>query len=235
MIRGLVGKKLGMTQIFDKEGNIIPVTVVEVGPCKILELKENPIKVKIGFGEVKDSKVSRPIAGYFKKLAMSPMKIVKEFKSTDNKDYKVGQELKADFFKPGDFVNLTATSIGKGFQGGMKRWNWSGGPAGHGSMHHRRIGSIGASSDPSRVLKGTNMPGHMGARTITTQGLRVIDVDTENNVVLVKGAIPGHRNAIVSIERSFKKAFRSLDEQKAIVKHKVNPMKQSKAKAKGKA
>ncbi|MBF0521507.1 MAG: 50S ribosomal protein L3 [Candidatus Omnitrophica bacterium] len=235
MIQGLIGKKIGMTQIFDKDGNIIPVTVVKVGPCTVLELKENPRKVKIGFGEIKESKVKKPLLGFFKKIALSPMKVIREFHSADNKDYQVGQELKSDFFKPGDYVDLIGTTIGKGFQGGMKRWNWVGGPGSHGSMHHRRIGSAGASSDPSKVLKGQNMPGHMGARSMKIQGLRVMEVDNENNVVFVKGAIPGHRNAIVSILRSKKKAFKSLDEKQAVVKHKVNPMKQSKAAAKGKA
>lgn len=234
MIRGLLGKKLGMTQIFDKEGNVIPVTVIEAGPCTVLELKESPIKVKLGFGSAKESRINKAQLGFFKKLGVAPVSIVKEFHSTDNAGYAVGQELKADFFKPGDFVDVTGTSIGKGFQGGMKRWHWMGGPASHGSMHHRRVGSIGASADPSRTLRGTNMPGHMGARKATVQGLRVMDVDAENNTILIKGAIPGHQNAIIAINRSQKKVFKSLDEKKLVVVHKVNPMKQSKAKAKGK-
>ncbi|MDP8212931.1 MAG: 50S ribosomal protein L3 [Candidatus Zapsychrus exili] len=234
MLRGLIGKKLGMTQIFDPEGNVVPVTVVEVGPCTVLELKEEPMKIKLGFGAVKESRLTKPELGFFKKISVTPTKVVREFSSTDNKDYQVGQEIKADFFKPGDFVDFTGTSIGKGFQGGMKRWHWSGGPGGHGSMHHRRVGSIGASADPSRTLKGTNMPGQMGAKRITTQGLRVMEVDADNNIILVKGAIPGHHNAVVSVNRSFKKAYRSLEEKKAVIKHKINPMKQSKAKAKKK-
>lgn len=234
MIRGLLGKKLGMTQIFDKDGNFVPVTVVEAGPCTVLELKESPVKVKLGFGSIKESRINKAELGFFKKIGVAPLRIVKEFYSTDNAEYKIGQEIKADFFQPGDFVDVTGTTIGKGFQGGMKRWNWSGGPGGHGSMHHRRVGSIGASADPSRTLRGTNMPGHMGNKKATVQGLRIMGVDIETNTILIQGAVPGHANAILSINRSRKKAFKSLDEKKAFVVRKVNPMKQSKAKAKGK-
>lgn len=234
MIRGLLGKKMGMTQIFDKDGDVVPVTVVAAGPCTVLGLQDSPAKVKVGFEQIKESRVNKPLAGFFKKTGVAPLRVIKEFESTDNKDYKIGQELKADIFKPGDYVDVCGTSIGKGFQGGMKRWNWMGGPAAHGSMHHRRVGSIGASADPSRTLRGTNMPGHMGARTITAQGLRVMGVDAEKNTILLKGAVPGHTNAYLEIYRSKKKAFKPLDvEHKAVVR-KVNPMKQSKAKAAGK-
>ena len=161
------------------------------------------------------------------------MRVIKEFTSTDNKNYTVGQEIKVDIFKPGDFVDVTGMTIGKGFQGGMKRWNWSGGPAAHGSMHHRRVGSIGASSDPSRVYRGQHMPGHMGMDKQTTQSLRVMSVDAENNLILVKGAVPGHKNAYLTVNRSLKRAFRSLDEVREVVESKKNPMKQSKAAAKG--
>ena len=233
MIRGLLGKKLGMTQIFDKEGNVIPVTVVEAGPCTVLELKNSPVKITLGFGSSKESRFNKAQLGFFKKIGVTPARIIKEFYSTDNAEYEVGQELKADFFKPGDFVDVTGVSIGKGFQGGMKRWHWSGGPAGHGSMHHRRVGSIGASADPSRTLRGTNMPGQMGSKKATIQGLRVMDVDAENNTILIKGAVPGHQNTVLAINRSRKIEFKSLDEKKTFSVHKVNPMKQSKAKAKG--
>src|SRR3989338_7829512 len=234
MIRGLLGKKLGMTQIFDKDGDVVPVTVVEAGPCIVLGLQDSPKKVKVGFEQVKGSRVNKPMLGFYKKTGVAPLRVIKEFESTDNKDYKVGQELKADVFKPGEFVDVRGTSIGKGFQGGMKRWHWMGGPAAHGSMHHRRVGSIGASADPSRTLRGTNMPGHMGCKRITVQGLRVMDVNAENNTILLKGAVPGYQNTLLTINRSQKKAFKSLDEKKPVIAHKVNPMKQSKAKAKGK-
>jgi len=231
MIRGLLGKKLGMTQIFDPDGNTIPVSVVEAGPCKILELLEGSgkPKVKLGFAEKKESRVKKPQTGNFKKIGTAPVRWIREFDSSDNKEYQVGQDLKADIFKAGDYVDVTGISKGKGFQGGMKRWNWSGGPAGHGSMHHRRVGSIGASSDPSRVYQGQHMPGHMGSRRVTVQGLRVMQVDLENNLLLIKGAVPGSRNVFLMINRSKKKAFKALGEKAEIVVKKRNPMKQSKA------
>lgn len=235
MIQSLFGKKIGMTQIFDKEGNVVPVTVVEAGPCTILGLQETPCRVKIGFEPVSESKLNKAQAGFFKKLGISAKRHVKEVASTDNKDYKVGQDLKVDaIFKPGDFVDVTGTSIGKGFAGGMKRWGWHGGGATHGSMHHRKIGAVSSGTDPSRVFKGHHMPGHMGHATVTVQGLRVMGIEPEANLVLIKGAIPGHRNSLVTINLSFKKVFKPLDEKKVIVEHKINPMKQSKAKATGK-
>jgi len=233
MIRGLLGKKIGMTQIFDNEGNIIPVTAVEVGPCFVLAVKDNQKKVLLGFETIKETRVNKPEAGFFKKIGVTPLRKIEEVTSTDNKDYTVGQEIKVDFFKPGDFVDVTGTSIGKGFQGGMKRWNWSGGPAAHGSMHHRRVGSIGSSSDPSRVYRGQHMPGHMGMDTKTVQNLRVLLVDVEKNVILVKGAVPGHKNGYVTVNKALKKAYRSLEEKRESVAVKRNPMKQSKAAAKG--
>ncbi len=231
MIRGIMGKKLGMTQIFDNEGNITPVTVVEAGPCTVLGLKEKPSKVVLGYEPVKETRLKKPVLGYFKKIGLSPLKHIKEFESADNKDYKVGDQLKADLFKAGDFVDVTGTSIGKGFQGGMVRWNWNGGPAAHGSMHHRRVGSIGSSSDPSRVYKGQHMPGHMGMDTVTVQSLRIMRVDADQNLLLVKGAVPGHKNGVVVIRISKKRAFRSLEEKKAVSAAPRNPMKQSKAAA----
>ena len=231
MVRGIMGKKVGMTQIFDAEGNVTPVTVVEAGPCTVLGIKERPNKIVLGYQSVKETHLNKPQLGFFKKAGITPLKHIKEFTSTDNAALKVGQEIKADLFKAGDYVDVTGTSIGKGFQGGMKRWNWNGGPAAHGSMHHRRVGSIGSSSDPSRVYKGQHMPGHMGMDTVTVQNLRVMSVDMDNNVLLVKGAVPGHKNAVIVINKSKKKAWRSLDEKRENVVIKRNPMKQSKASA----
>ena len=223
-----------MTQIFDKEGNVLPVTVIQAGPCPILSLKDSPLKIQVGFEVAKESRVRKPQLAFFKKIGVAPTRVVREFESTDNKDYQVGQEIKADLFKAGDFVDVSGVSKGKGFSGGMKRWNWAGGPAGHGSMHHRRVGSIGASADPSRTYRGTHMPGHMGAERVTVQTLRVMEVDAENNLILIKGAVPGARNAVVEINLSKKRKFLSLEEKTAVIAHKRNPMKQSKAKAKGK-
>lgn len=231
MIRGIMGKKIGMTQIFDTEGNVTPVTVVEAGPCTVLGLKEKPSKVLLGYTPVQETRLQKPVLGFFKKLGQAPLRHIKEFESMDNKDYKIGDQLKADFFKPGDFVDVTGRSIGKGFQGGMVRWKWAGGPATHGSMQHRRVGSISSSSDPSRVFKGHHMPGHMGMDMVTVQSLRVMRVDAEQNLILVKGAVPGHKNGMLVINKSKKKAHRSLEEKKETVAIKRNPMKQSKAAA----
>ncbi len=229
MIRGLIGKKIGMTEIFNKEGNMIPVTVVETGPCTILELKETPIrKVTVGFEPIKESRVNKPRLGLFKKVGVLPLRTIREFPSTDNKDYKLGQELKADVFKAGDWVDVTGTSIGKGFQGGMKLHHWRGGGATHGSMHHRRVGSISASTDPGRTVVGHPMPAHMGAQTKTVQGLRVMAVNLDKNFLLIKGAVPGYVSSTLLISLSQKKKFKALDEKRVVVAHKVNPMKQSK-------
>lgn len=235
MISGLLGRKIGMSQIFDKEGNIVPVTALEVGPCYVVGFKQSPRqKVLLGFEEIKEKQVSKPRLGLFKKVNLPALRTIKEFKSTDNAGYQLGQKILADFFRPGDYVNVIGTSIGRGFQGGMKRHNWSGGGAGHGSMHHRRIGSAGANTFPGRVLRGKTMPGHMGDVRVTVHSLRVMQVDPENNLVVVKGAVPGCKNGLVTIERSVKKAYRSLDEKKEVVIHKRNPMKQAKAAVKGK-
>jgi len=223
-----------MTQIFDRDGNIIPVTALQLGPCYVLELKSSPLKVTLGFDPVKESRINKPRRGLFKKVGVSPLTIIREFRSSDNKDYKVGQELKANVFKAGDFVNVTGISIGKGFQGGMKRWNWKGGPDSHGSMHHRRVGSIGSSTFPSRVHKGHHMPGRMGGSRVTIEGLRVMDVDAEKNIILCRGAVPGHKNGYIMVNLSRKKKFKSLDEVKPVAAAIKNPMKQSKAAAKGK-
>jgi len=233
MICGLMGKKLGMTQIFDKDGNAIPVTVLEAGPCTVMGLMESPHKkITLGFELLKEKRVKKPQLGSFKKMDVQPLRYIKEFESNDNKDYSIGQQIKADIFKPGDYVDVTGVSKGKGFQGGVKRWHWAGGPAAHGSMHHRRVGSISASSDPSRVFRGAHMPGHMGAAKVTVQGLRVMTVNAENNTLVVSGAVPGHRQALLSINLSKKKAFRSLEEKSVAHKKSRNPMKQSKKAAK---
>jgi large subunit ribosomal protein L3 len=237
MIRGLLGRKIGMTQIFDKDGNVVPVTVVEAGPCKVLGLTETERKLKkvrVGFDPVREDRISKPEVGFFKKIAVSPLRFVKEIESTDNSSYQVGQEIKADLFRPGDYVDVTGISKGKGFAGGMKRWNWKGGGAAHGSMHHRRIGSVGSSAWPSRTFRGHHMPGHMGDVQVSVLGLRVMQVDLENNLLLIKGAVPGGKRAYVLIKLSKRKAFVSLDQKKAVQAKSKDVMKQSKGKVKGK-
>jgi large subunit ribosomal protein L3 len=234
MIRGLLAKKLGMSQIFDKDGNLIPVTVLLAGPCAVLGIIEKPTKVKLGFEPIKESKLRKPEIGFFKKIGIAPLRFIREVESTDNKEVKIGQEIKVDMFKPGDFVDVTGISRGMGFQGGMKRWNWSGGPATHGSLHHRRVGSIGSNTFPGRTFRGRHMPGHMGDERVTVQGLRVIQIDVEKNLLLLKGAVPGCKNSYITVNRSKKRAYQALDEKRVTEEKKRNPMKQSKAKAKGK-
>lgn len=200
---GLLGKKIGMTQIFAEDGQRISVTAIEAGPCPILEVKEK--NLKLGFELAKEGRLKNPIAGYFKKLNIAPHKIIREFSKDASVEYKIGQELKVDLFKAGDFVDIRGTSIGKGFQGGMKRWHWHGGPQTHGSTSHRRAGSIGSTTTPGRVWKGHHLPGHMGCRAVTVQNLKVVRVDLENNLLLVKGATPGHKNGYLIIKKAKKK------------------------------
>jgi len=201
---GLLGKKIGMTQIFTEDGRLVAVTVIEAGPCPILAVKEKSIQ--LGYDKVeKISRIKKPLLGYFNKLKISPCKIIREFSRLPTEEYKVGEELKVDLFKAGDYVDITGTSIGKGFQGGMKRFNWHGGPKTHGSMSHRRIGSLGSSTTPGRTLKGHRLPGHMGNVKVTIQNLEVVKVDSQNNLLLVKGAVPGHKNSYLMIRKAKKK------------------------------
>jgi len=199
----LLGKKIGMTQIFDENGNFVPVTVIEAGPCPVLRV--NSKSIQIAFEQTKESALKKPVLGIFKKLNITPCRIIKEVLRDPQKEYKVGEELKVDIFKEGDFVDVTGYSKGKGFQGGVKRWGWSGGPKTHGSMSHRRIGSIGSSTSPGRVWKGHHLPGHMGNRKITTQNLRLIKVLPEKNLLLIKGAVPGANNSYLIVKKAKKK------------------------------
>ena len=196
---GLLGKKIGMTQIYTDDGTMVNVTAIEAGPCPILAVKER--SVQLGFEKANEKRLKKPVLGYFKKLNLSPMKLIREVLKEAQGEYKVGQEIKVDLFKTGDFVDVTGTSIGKGFQGGMKRWHWQGGPQTHGSTSHRRVGSIGSTTTPGRVWKGHHMPGHMGAETATVQNLKVVKVDVENNLLLVKGAVPGCKNNYLIIKK----------------------------------
>jgi large subunit ribosomal protein L3 len=203
---GLIGKKIGMTQVFAADNSQVGVTAIQAGPCAVLAVKEN--NVQLGFDAVAEKKLRKPQAGFFKKLNISPRKVIKEFSREANVEYKVGDELKADLFAEGDFVDVRGVSIGKGFQGGMKRWNWKGGPQTHGSTSHRRIGSIGSTTTPGRVWKGHHLPGHMGAVNVTVQNLKVVRVDAENNVILVEGSVPGYKNSYLTVTKAKKKAFK---------------------------
>ena len=209
MQKGLIGKKIGMTQIFDDNGNVIPVTVVEAGPCTVVQKKtvENDgyEAVQVGFGEVKIRRVKKPQAGHFKKADVAPKKVLKEFRLADTSALNVGDILKADVFAVGDRVDVVGTSKGKGTAGAIKRWNFSRLKETHGSGPvARHAGSLGACSDPSRVFKGKKLAGHLGAERVTVQNLDIVKVDAENNLIAVKGAIPGPKGGIVVLADTVK-------------------------------
>jgi large subunit ribosomal protein L3 len=205
MTNGLLGKKLGMTQVFD-ESRLTPVTVIEAGPCRVVTIKtkerDGYEAVQLSFGEVKASKLSKAEQGHLKKNDAPASRILREFKKLG--DVTVGQTIKADMFKKGDWVDVIGVSKGKGFQGVVKRHHYAGGPESHGSMFHRHPGSIGASSFPSRVWKGKTLPGHMGAERVTVQRLKVIESKPEENLLFVCGAVPGAPNELVIVRKSKK-------------------------------
>ena len=206
MKKAIIGKKVGMTQIFDEAGKVIPVTVLEAGPCVVAQVKtvetDGYDAVQLGFGDVKENKVNKPVKGHFTKANLTLKKHLREFRLDDVSSVKVGDELKADVFTKGDKVDIQGTSKGKGFQGVIKRHGQSRGPMGHGSMYHRRPGSMGSTSTPGRVFKGKKLPGHMGRKTITIQNLEVVAVDLDKNVILVKGSVPGANGSILKIKSS---------------------------------
>lgn len=213
---GLLGKKIGRTQVFAEDGRMVGVTAIEAGPCPVLAVKEKSIQ--LGFDMAKESRVKKPILGYFKKINIAPRKMIREVLKETGREYKVGEELKVDMFTPGDLVDVSSTSIGKGFQGGMKRWHWKGGPMTHGSTSHRRVGSIGSTTTPGRVFKGHHMPGHMGARKTTLQNLKVIKTDLRSNIILVEGTVPGYKNCYVIIRKALKARAKKATVTKAASK-----------------
>jgi len=209
---GIIGKKLGMSQIFKENGEVIPVTVIEAKENYIVQIKKKEGKdgysaVQIGYEEVKEKKLTKAELERLKKNNLPPLKILRELRMKDDKEveeFKVGQKINVEIFKEGEFVDITGKSIGKGFQGVVKRHGFHGGPATHGSMSHRRPGSIGGTT-PARVLKGKKMAGHMGDETVTIQNLEVVKVIPEKNLIMVKGAVPGHRNGYLLIRKALKK------------------------------
>ena len=207
-MKTIIGKKVGMTQIFDETGKVIPVTVIEAGPCVVAQVKtvetDGYNAIQLGFEDVKESKLNKPERGHFAKAGLANKKHLREFRVEDFEDLTVGSEIKADAFEAGDKIDVQGTTKGKGFQGVIKRHGQSRGPMGHGSMYHRRPGSMGPTSTPGRVFKGKKLPGHMGVQTITIQNLDVVKVDTDKNVLLVKGSVPGVKGAILKIKTSVK-------------------------------
>ncbi len=207
MTKGILGKKLGMTQVFTEDGNVVPVTVVEAGPCVVLQKKtvENDgyEAIQLGFGEQKEARVNKPTLGHMKKAGTTPKRFAKEIRGV-SLEYELGQEIKANIFDQGEFVDVTGISKGKGFAGSIKRHNQSRGPMAHGSRYHRRPGSMGPVA-PNRVMKGKPLPGRMGTDKITIQNLEIISVDLDRNLLLVKGSIPGPKNSFVVVKESVKK------------------------------
>jgi large subunit ribosomal protein L3 len=201
MVHGMIGKKLGMVQIFDEAGHAIGVTVVEAGPCTVIQKMQNS-KIQLGYGVAKESKVNKPMMGQFKKAGVSPFKMLKEFPSDDADAIEIGQEIRADIFNPGDTVKVIGTSKGKGFAGVMKKWNFGGGRETHGSRSHRIPGSVGQCAWPSRVFRGKKMPGRMGGVKVTAPSVKVIEVRPDENLIFLKGPVPGPNGAIVLIRKS---------------------------------
>lgn len=208
MKKGIIGKKLGMTQIFTEDGTRVPVTVVQAGPCfvtqKKLQSTDGYSAIQVGFESVNASSATKPKLGHCTKSGNGVFRYLKEMKFDNVADMNLGDSLTVDQFVPGDYVDVTGTSIGKGFQGVIKRWNFKGGRASHGSRFHRAPGSIGASATPSRVFKNKKMPGQMGNEKVTVQRLQIVRIDSADNLLLIKGAIPGHKNNIVIIKQSIK-------------------------------
>ena len=204
MKKALIGRKIGMTQIFDAEGKVIPVTAIEVGPCTVVQIKtkeqDGYEAVQLGFADVKESKLNKPELGKFAKAKLTPKKYLREFKLDSIEGLNVGDELKADVFEIGDKLDIQGTSKGKGFQGVIKRHGQARGPMGHGSMYNRRTGSMGPTSTPGRVFPGKKLPGHMCDVTVTIQNLEVVKIDLDKNVILVKGSVPGAKGSILKVK-----------------------------------
>jgi large subunit ribosomal protein L3 len=203
MAKTILGRKLGMTQIWSDDDKLIPCTVIEAGPCVVslvrTEKRDGYRAIQIGYGDMKESKVNKPQAGHFKKAGVAPKRHLAEVRLEEGEQYKTGDMITVDTFEVGTHVHVTGTSKGKGFQGVMKRHNFKGGPGGHGSHFHRAPGSVGMCASPSRILKGVGMPGHMGDETVTVRNLEVIRTDAEQNLLILKGAVPGGKNGLLTI------------------------------------
>ncbi|MCX7843602.1 MAG: 50S ribosomal protein L3 [Clostridia bacterium] len=209
MKKFIIGKKVGMTQIFSEGGSVIPVTVIQAGPVTVVQKKNSDTDgysaVKVGYEDIEEKNLNKPEKGLFSKIKVSPKKYLREFRAEDAEKYEVGQEIKVDeMFQAGDRVDVSGVSKGKGFQGTIKRYGQSGGKETHGSMYHRRVGSMSANTNPARVFKGKRLPGHMGMDNVTVQNLDVVRVDAERNLLLVKGAVPGPKGGLLVIKDTVK-------------------------------
>ena len=210
MSMGIIGRKIGMSQVFDEEGNVVPVTIIKGGPCYVTQIKKEDTDgyyaVQLGFEEVPEKKLNKPELGHLKKNNLPPLRHLAEFrvKKEEIENFSVGQKISVEIFKDCKYVDIRGKTIGKGFQGVMKRHGFHGGPASHGSMSHRRPGSIGGTT-PARVLKGKKMPGHMGNENVTVQNLQIVKIIPEKDLLLVKGAVPGSKGNLLFIKKSIKK------------------------------
>ena len=209
-MKSIMGKKLGMTQVFMEDGTVIPVTVVEAGPCVVMQKKtvetDGYSAVQLGYGDIREKLVTKPIAGHIKKAGAPLKRTLKEYHVDNTDEFELGQEIKVDVFEEGDVVDIKGTSKGKGFQGTIARHGFARGPMTHGSHNKRAPGSIGACADPGKVIKGKKMPGHGGSQTVTIQNVKIVGVDVDKNVLLVKGAVPGARGGLVSITKAVKQS-----------------------------
>ncbi len=207
MKKGILGRKVGMTQLFTEQGLAVPVTVIEAGPCHVVQKKtvekDGYSAIQVGFGEKRERLFNKPVKGHFNKAGVRPLRFLRELRVEDSDSYQVGQEIKADLFSPGEKVDVVGTSKGRGFAGGIKRHGFHRGPMAHGSKYHRRPGSLGAKG-PARVFKGRKLPGHLGAERVTVQNLEVVRVDADRNLLAVKGAVPGPRGGLVIVRDSVK-------------------------------
>jgi large subunit ribosomal protein L3 len=208
MKKAIIGRKIGMTQIFDEAGRVIPVSVVLAGPCVVVQKKvvekDGYSAIQVGYEAIRENLVNKPTKGHFAKSGISPKRFLKELRIEDAAKYSVGDVLKADVFTTGEKIDVSGISKGKGYQGVIKRWNAHRGPTTHGSKYHRAVGSMGASSYPSRTFKNKHLPGHMGNANVTVQNLEVVRVDTERNLILIRGGIPGPRKGLVFIKNTTK-------------------------------
>jgi large subunit ribosomal protein L3 len=204
-MKGLLGKKVGMTQVFKEDGTLVPVTVIESKGMQVVQIKtegkEGYNSVQVGFGDIKEKNVNKPKKGHFSKSKVENKRMLKEFKIDNPDDFEIGQEIKVDIFEEGEIVDVEGTSKGKGFQGNIKRHNQSRGPETHGSKYHRAVGSMGASAHPARVFKTKKLPGHMGHEKVTVKNLEIVRVDLDKNLLLVKGAVPGPKKGTVIIKK----------------------------------
>lgn len=208
-MKGIIGRKIGMTRLFDEKGHVIPVTVIEAGPCPVVDIrtrdKDGYDAIQLGFGTIKKKNVTKPLLGHFDKAGIEPVRILREIRVDDPSKFQRGAQIKADIFQVGELVSVTGISKGKGFQGVVKRWGFAGCGDSHGSMSHRRPGSIGQCATPGRVWKNKRMGGHAGCRQVTVRNLEVVKVDPERNMLVVKGAVPGHVNCYVIVRGKWEK------------------------------